>query len=110
MKPHPTKPTTVSTLCLRAAEVLRERGWCQDGICDQAGKAVCMMGALLVADGHDIGADNPIGKPISDLYVRTTGTIERRVYNIPLWNDKKERTAQQVITLLEEVAWENINK
>jgi len=106
MKPQPTQPTTISTLCLRAADVIRERGWCQETCMDEKG-SVCLLGALLTADGIDLLAAEVVS--CSYLERVTERAIERHINHdsVPGWNDKEGRTVEEVIAVLEATAWEN---
>lgn len=109
MKPQPTHPTTISTFCLRAADVLRERGWHQGGLRNIETGAVCMMGALLVAAGWD--GENTCHD--GNLFAIADNAVERhlrRIWpqtSIPNFNDDIAKEANEVIAVLEAVAWEH---
>ena len=102
----------------RAAEVLRQRGWHQgdyfdtdeadhdeDGI-HYTGGPVCMLGALNVAARpreHNPARDMP-----EDLYEvinpRLLTLIGAEYADVPDYNDRAARTADEVIAVLERVA------
>lgn len=105
MKPQPHHtPATVSEICLRAAEVIRERGWCQMDYKNDQGN-VCTLGALSVAVGKD---------PVCTVdYLQIADSIGAMKVHLQLgfgeaiahWNDKPGRTVEQVINALEETAF-----
>lgn len=96
MKPQPTNPTTISTACLRAIEVLRERGWCQGTLEDPKGH-VCAMGAVNIACDYDIDLVYPT--------LRATEKTLGGTDHVADWNDLEGNTVENVIQLLEDTAW-----
>ncbi len=90
-------------LLLNAAEVLETVGHTKGrSYCYQTG-AVCLVGALNMAD-H--------GTPINEYpYPPTLREVRVRLFDkvgqpLPLWNDTPERTAGEVIALLRETAYD----
>ena len=91
----------------RAAEVLRQRGWCQGMFCanlDGTGP-VCLMGAVSVAGGD--GPNYGFRGQRRDLHVAIADRVERSLDlrgSVAGWNDAPGRTADEVIAVLERVA------
>lgn len=110
MKPQPTLPTTIPTICLRAAEVLRERGWTQRLAVADDGR-VCAMGAIWVAMGADLreGVFNQNGAS-ADTVIEVENAF-RKAMNcdqfVARWNDEPGRTVENVIAGFEATAWAN---
>lgn len=101
-------PTTVAEVLEQAADRIEERGWTQgaylrtDGTC-------CARGAIRLTLGGEVGENFDEDK----LYVSDGGDFECDVIwtlhheldtSLMEWNDDPERTADEVIALLREVA------
>jgi hypothetical protein len=82
----------------RAAEILRERGWCQGQyVCDDG--SCCLLGAVLTAEDPDAPVDRPWPRWMQDYW---DAAVPR---GLPAtWNDEPGRTADEVIALLERLA------
>lgn len=87
---------------MKPSELLRQKGWCQEhAAIDRDGRPVnvqnssavafCAWGAITACKGHcDPDQDDAICELYSDLG------------SVVVWNDKPERTAEEVIAKLEE--------
>jgi hypothetical protein len=93
-----TKPDLdeVGLVLMRAAEIIRERGWCQHNLKDSIGR-MCMVGAITEAQ--------------SCLGISAAGRAQDAVRHelqingfISDWNNAPERTADEVIQALESAA------
>lgn len=82
-------------LLLKAADVIRESGWCQHSV--EYNGTVCLFGAMLIADGC-----NPWDtlSPLSMVAANQLGGITTAVN----FNDTPGRTADEVIAALEGAA------
>lgn len=101
----------VSRDILAAAEVLKRDGWCQHRLWG-AGTSVCASGALIVAIcGHRDAKvvafdDNGIGCQrlyYAQKYLEKHLGIHNQdsgYSTIPMWNDEKYRTKEEVIRLM----------
>lgn len=98
----PASLDEVGRVLMKAAEIIRERGWCQNRFEDSAGR-VCAMGALKVAAGMPadiMGAVLPPAafKARDRLQNHLNGRGPHK------WNDDADRTADEVIAALESAA------
>lgn len=89
---------------VRAAEIIRERGWYQGDYYEgyapghnYGGGPVCAVGALILT--HDGGFDSDAPWPPGFF------ALGDEVGKVPSWNDAPERTQEEVIDLLERVGW-----
>lgn len=93
---------------VRAAEIIRKRGWCQHELLRLDG-SFCAVGALKEAVGMRMSApvqdllypelvDSPV-KPALEALQNALGTY------VATWNDAPERTQDEVIELLERVGY-----
>jgi hypothetical protein len=107
MRPDDLKLTNKQKVFLRAADILRERDWCQgdyfldkyDIDCDNAVEALdkgikfCFAGAVATA--------------IESLHVEGIHVEGITYPNTSIkWNDTPGRTKEEVIARLEEMAWQ----
>ena len=83
---------TPQQLLRDAADLIEQKGWCQRAYSD--GNGYCAIGALLHIDHNDI----------SRSYLSATHSLEANIGSIATWNDQQERTKQEVIAKLREVA------
>ena len=88
----------ISAVYRRAAEVLTERGWCQDDTEDESGR-LCAIGAIRVADGSP--ADGGDDQDRDDELLRP---LHHHVGLISAWNDTPGRTVAEVVDALVSVA------
>lgn len=106
MKPQPTAPTTVSTVCLRMEEIFRERGWVQGSFATRDG--VCLVGALYVATGSELFPGwSPSNCPNPELFTATEAALKAQIGGRALagWNDEAGRTEKEVLATLRATAW-----
>ncbi len=86
---------TAAEVARKAADLLERDGWCQGRLVGNKGDH-CILGAL---DAVDPSEDARFLKATSDFILRVKGAVT-------LWNDAPERTANEVIALLRQVATE----
>lgn len=82
-------PKTAQTL-LKAADIIRERGWCQNTLEDDDGH-VCAVNAIILAGGLGSGASGLVRDFVG------AGSLVG-------WNNAPERTAEEVIAAFENTA------
>lgn len=91
---------------LAAAQIIRERGWCQGDYSDARG-AVCTLGALLVVDSWKVGDREAIWK-FEDLPLHEACRLRFQKYLgidfTPQWNDAPGRTVDDVLAALTSAA------
>lgn len=98
-------------ILLKAADILKERGWTQDAF-TKPGGSVCLLGALnradnLAADGCSILKGS--GR-LDSCYSPARALAEAKIIElicpggIPWWNDNAGRTKKQVLNVLYKVA------
>lgn len=82
---------------LKAADYIDGHGWCQGAIADEEGR-VCAVGAITMVTG---GLDAPMGTrlDVELLLYKYLGEIP-----VPDWNDRPERTKEQVTAALRSAA------
>jgi hypothetical protein len=87
---------------LEAADLLRERGWCQHFLSD--GGRFCAEGAIRKA------AEGTLAKT-SLKFIQARGLLKKHLgaKYIAVWNDDPRRTKKQVIEALEAAAWSECN-
>ena len=88
-----------------AADVIEERGWCQNFLMSEDGR-VCLMGAVIVATGEDLVPFQTVcGRdPMAE---RAFGVVEEFLGRWPsVWNDHAAQDKYEVIDLLKSVAKE----
>lgn len=93
------KTDPVAECLLRAAQRIRERGWCQYSPCDQA-KRLCLLGAIF-----DIR--RPVGSikwGDHSIEMQNAGSFMLKRGQDEDWNDTPGRTAAEVIAALEDAA------
>jgi len=86
-------------LVLKVAEYIHEHGWCQGRFALPDGR-VCLLGALIAL--YKGGEDEEEIMRVQKLVQIEIGSIQ-----IPKWNDRRGRTQEDVLKLLERVAWGN---
>jgi hypothetical protein len=99
--------TSAERTCLRAAQILRERGWCQLTM-ERHGR-VCAVQALILA-GREAG-DQPGGaethgaQVLAPFYREAVDLARSRIPaaygHLTDYNDDEGRTAEEVVALLE---------
>lgn len=90
---------TPAEVLRKAADVIRERGWCRRQYVD-ADNSVCVYGALNLAAGH--GPSFEGDDPSVDIAART---LTRLLDNdLVSWNDSEACTADEVVAALKEAA------
>lgn len=97
---------------LKAADVIRERGWWQGGYCpdksDGFSGPVCALGAINVAEGRAAWMIEFDRRRVYNKRVARGLCIEPgesfAVFEISVWNDTADRTAAEVIAGLEAAA------
>ena len=99
--------STTAKVLFEAANILREGGHCKGALAN--GTARCAMGAIMQAA-------EPLSRTKYSGYYEWSRTIERAVanvenligvpYGIVAWNNAPERTADEVIKMLERAALE----
>lgn len=95
--------TDVQKVLLGAAQVIRERGWCQKALVDGGGR-LCVMGAILAVDTGDPEGDwGDVSNAAMD---RLYGYLDKQPPMI--WNNAPERTAEEVIHALEAAAFSEV--
>jgi hypothetical protein len=99
MKPQPTNTQTISSVCLQAAEILREKGWVQNVMHSDQGH--CMVGALEAATRGNFNFRWTVQNAVNRHLGRDNGDT------LTVWNDMPGRTREEVIAALEATAWEN---
>ncbi len=82
-------------ILLKAADILREYGWCQDAIEHPDGRR-CALGAIAMA-ARVLGLKE---------YFHAERAMEKMLPNetVPSWNDAPGRTAEEVIEAMEKAA------
>lgn len=104
------KPTTPSAVMRRAADLIEEKGHTKGQLIDSNG-SMCVNGALWNALGG-------FATPNRDLFLETTKILAKAIgigmhpywtqtYDLPGWNNAPERTGEEVIAKLREVANQN---
>jgi hypothetical protein len=90
-----------SLALLKAANVIRERGWAQ-GCYESDSGNVCILGAIRIALWNDASGLSSIHVSDKNIAVKR---VEDYIKQSPdRWNDRKGRTEKEVIELLETVA------
>jgi len=79
---------------LKAIEIIEQKGWCQGKLMNNQGE-VCMAGAIQMATYQSVALQ---GKALKLMH-KTLGTLISR------WNDAPERTKDEVIAKLREIAY-----
>ncbi len=105
-RPH-TNP--VSEVLLKAADLIEQRGHTKHIRVDDKG-SMCLLGAIAVAQGHDIGyslgmrgGDTELTYEAAETIVNTLGIMVglRDIRGIAVdWNNAPKRTAQEVIDVM----------
>lgn len=99
-------PRTERVILLRAAQLIRDRGWCRD-LLEHDGQ-ICAIGAIILAGGFKIeGNKADAWDPVVEHAMKRVAVLCHRRYgfdNVPTWNDQLDRTAEDVIQLLEDAA------
>lgn len=101
-----TEPRTVADVLEAAAKYLEEHGWTQDVFVTYDGCA-CAVGAIRLAAGGGRHEDDETHIQTNYLSSTATAAVSKRlapVSSLLSWNDEPDRTADEVITLLREVA------
>src|SRR5882672_7894855 len=94
--PNKDKPVVdeVGECYLKAIEIIEQRGWCRGKLVNGRGE-VCMAGAIQVATTESY----KLQQRALNLMHSTLGTF------ISKWNDAPERTKNEVIAKLREIAY-----
>lgn len=80
-----------------AREAIMTRGWCQGNYSDSIG-AVCLLGALRCGSGG-----HPLAPVVTQGFQDAVSRILFKIdTDIDRWNDKKSRTKEEVLQLLDE--------
>lgn len=111
-------PRTVQTILIRAAQIIRTRGWCRGTLLDERG-AVCLLGAIFEAgtgnsaaayygnheqyDALTSAAWIAVEQLINARFGGVGGGGEGRL-TIPGWNDLPARTTEDVLQILDAAA------
>lgn len=98
-------------ILLKAADILKERGWTQDAFTKRGG-SVCLLGALnradnLAADGCSVlKGSGRLGVQFTEARILAEAKIIENIYigSIPCWNDNDGRTKKDVLDVLYKVA------
>ena len=88
-----------SEICLKAKDVLRERGWTQGRMRNDDG-AFCVWGALVVADAGRVTLDYSM----SAAWARSALAAAVGDPSVGLWNDVPGRTLDEVLAALDQAA------
>ena len=98
----PEQPDDIARVCLRAAEIIRERGLHKGGL-GQHGKARCLIGAL-----QEVTRSEDIVESWGEWYAPAICALVRELNQLGLhiadFNDRSETTAADAIALLTRVA------
>lgn len=93
------KTDPVAECLLRAAQRIRERGWCQYFPCDES-KRLCLLGAIF-----------DLRRPVDSIVwgdhsmdMQNAGSFMLKRGQDGNWNDAPSRTAAEVIAALEDAA------
>ena len=91
-----TRPDEANLLLLRAADLIEERGHAKSALEDEKGR-LCALGALNLA--HSGNATNWSG---ARDFIKARNKLARQVKSnmISCWNNRPERTQQEVIDAL----------
>ena len=89
----------------RAAQLLREKGWCQKAFSETDG-SLCILGALTIADDPDFPPSKHGGLVPPKITAIANEFLSQLGIAIWQWNDAPGRTKEQVIALLEGRDWE----
>lgn len=82
---------------------LFEYGWCQGTIQDRETGNVCLMGALTLALRKNKNWETDKFSKIRDLLAVSAGTADENGRGaISKWNDEKERTFGDVVSLIDD--------
>lgn len=92
----------VSRRLLRAAEIIRERGWCQGAL--ERNGAHCVLGAINFASSGNYMDRDGIGQ---DAFSRLGAHLKVSCQGVVSWNNAPRRTASEVIAALEAAAFAN---
>lgn len=82
----------MNAICLKAANIIEQKGWCQKQAIKADG-SVCISKALV-----DASYPNGNYNEARDLVIDKLGI--RDVMPLTMWNDKPERTKEEVIAVL----------
>ena len=94
---QPAAVDEVGQVLLRAADILRESGWCRYRTRREDG-ARCAIGAIGEAAAGS-------GRKYIYAYDRMADALGIRDIGIGFWNDRPERTKEQVIEAFERAAY-----
>ncbi len=93
---------------LAAADYIREHGWCQGVAVDYEGR-VCIEGALAKTIRSETIRYDPGRLVNARMGLYGTGMIPS-TYSPSEWNDKRGRKVDEVLDLLENAAWSEVEK
>lgn len=92
-----TKQDDWRIILRKAAQLLKERGWIQKKMQDEAGR-MCMLGAVIAASDELRAKGSAVaGERLEKLMLETR-------LSVPSWNDVMGRTKEEVIEKLLEAA------
>lgn len=86
----------------RAANIIKQRGWCQGAFTDSYGR-VCAVGALRLAAGGSIttGLTSIQIEVVLAAAIRLLKLVDAGETNLAWWNDISGRTKEAVITAMQ---------
>ncbi len=92
----------INKILKKAAAIIKSGGLCKGRLITASGKH-CIIGACLVALNEKMHCVNwPDPEVMRELQARINKTTSSSEKSITGWNDKPERTKEEVISLLEE--------
>lgn len=94
---------------LNSAQYIRDHGWYQGGLCDPSRERVCIIGSLYAGIGllNAAAEKSPfLQKKVTKEWDKIVGYMGKNTstFCLATWNDKKGRTAEEVIAVLEGAA------
>jgi hypothetical protein len=88
-----------SQILIKAAEVLEQRGWCQDQVVNHATGSVCLAGAVLLAAGfeeHELNDSCVTPPAVEEAFCRLDVITDP--FSPSDWNDVRGRTIADVLS------------
>jgi hypothetical protein len=95
-------PEKVAAILEDAADLLERNGWTQHTLYDRTTNTYCTMGAI-----YQVSVDNAFGTGDRRSPTQDALNVMRKVLKgrwIPEWNDRSNRTQQEVIDKIREAA------
>jgi hypothetical protein len=87
---------------MKAAEIIRERGWTQNSMSDSYGR-VCALKAIFLAQGNTNEGTPAIKRFVAKI-IRSVPLSNGSGYDVTYWNDKLRHTQYEVIEKFIEAA------